>query len=188
MSPSSAPRLESDLQRYAALLEMVDVVSRRRDPAEALLESEELLATYFNASRVGCCILDTDFRYLAINHTLAEMNGFPAEAHLGKSLREILGTPGDQLQHVEVSRPDVHMRVDQPRHQGPTADVDHIALGRPFYATLRDLLDEPVGDQHLGATPQFHRRGNTTAINPIGFGSNWCGATGIVKLSADRPR
>ena len=27
--------------------------------------------------------------------------------------------------------------------------------------------------------------GNTTAINPNGFGSNWCGATGIVKLSAD---
>ena len=27
--------------------------------------------------------------------------------------------------------------------------------------------------------------GNTTAINPNGFGSNWCGAAGIVKLSAD---
>jgi uncharacterized protein (TIGR02001 family) len=27
--------------------------------------------------------------------------------------------------------------------------------------------------------------GNVTAINPNGFGSNWCGATGIVKLSAD---
>jgi Bacterial protein of unknown function (Gcw_chp) len=27
--------------------------------------------------------------------------------------------------------------------------------------------------------------GNITAINPNGFGSNWCGATGIVKLSAD---
>jgi len=24
-----------------------------------------------------------------------------------------------------------------------------------------------------------------TAINPNGFGSNWCGAVGIVKLSAD---
>ena len=91
MCPSSAPRLESDAQRYAALLEMADVVSRRRDPAEALLESEELLGAHFNASRVGFCILDTDFRYLAINHTLAEMNGFPAEAHLGNSVREMLG-------------------------------------------------------------------------------------------------
>ena len=27
--------------------------------------------------------------------------------------------------------------------------------------------------------------GSVTAINPRGFGSNWCGATGIVKLSAD---
>jgi uncharacterized protein (TIGR02001 family) len=26
---------------------------------------------------------------------------------------------------------------------------------------------------------------NATGINPFGFGSNWCGATGIVKLSAD---
>jgi uncharacterized protein (TIGR02001 family) len=26
---------------------------------------------------------------------------------------------------------------------------------------------------------------NITAVNPGGFGSNWCGATGIVKLSAD---
>ena len=26
---------------------------------------------------------------------------------------------------------------------------------------------------------------NITAINPGGFGSNWCGAAGIVKLSAD---
>ena len=27
--------------------------------------------------------------------------------------------------------------------------------------------------------------GYVTAINPGGFGSNWCGAAGIVKLSAD---
>ena len=32
---------------------------------------------------------------------------------------------------------------------------------------------------------QFHRWQFVTAINPGGFGSNWCGAAGIVKLSAD---
>jgi len=66
-------------------------VSRSREPAEALLASEQLLATYFSASKVGLCILDSDFRYLAINRTLAEMNGIPAQAHLGKSVREMLG-------------------------------------------------------------------------------------------------
>jgi formate hydrogenlyase transcriptional activator len=70
---------------------MADVVSRRRDSAQAFLESEELLGAYFSASRVGLCILDAGFRYLAINQTLAEMNGLSADAHLGKSVREILG-------------------------------------------------------------------------------------------------
>jgi formate hydrogenlyase transcriptional activator len=70
---------------------MADVVFHRYDAAEALLESEQLLAAYFRASRVGLFILDSNLRFLAINQTLAEMNGIPAEAHLGKSLREILG-------------------------------------------------------------------------------------------------
>jgi formate hydrogenlyase transcriptional activator len=59
--------------------------------SRTLMESEQLLSAYFKASHVGLCILDTDFRYLAINDTLAEMNGAPATAHLGKTVRETLG-------------------------------------------------------------------------------------------------
>jgi formate hydrogenlyase transcriptional activator len=55
------------------------------------MESEPLLTAYFKASKVGLCILDTEFRYISINDTLAEMNGKPAVAHLGKTVREILG-------------------------------------------------------------------------------------------------
>ncbi|MGB6405492.1 MAG: PAS domain-containing protein, partial [Candidatus Sulfotelmatobacter sp.] len=73
-------------------------MSRSREPAEALLESEQLLTAYFSAAKVGFCILDTDLRYLAINHTLAEMNGIPAEAHLGKSLREMLGDAAEVIE------------------------------------------------------------------------------------------
>jgi formate hydrogenlyase transcriptional activator len=58
---------------------------------EALMESEQLLAAYFKASRVGLGVLDTDFRYLLVNDTLAEMNGVPAAKHLGHSVRDILG-------------------------------------------------------------------------------------------------
>jgi formate hydrogenlyase transcriptional activator len=56
-----------------------------------LMESEPLLSAYFKASRVGLCILDADFRYLAVNDTLAEMNGARAAKHIGKSVGEILG-------------------------------------------------------------------------------------------------
>jgi len=91
VDPLSAPHLERDAQRSLTLLEMAEVVFRRHDPAEPLIESEQLLTAYFSASKVGLCILDSDFRYLAINRTLAEMNGMPAEAHLSKSVREMLG-------------------------------------------------------------------------------------------------
>ncbi len=57
----------------------------------APMDSEQLLSAYLKASKVGLCILDTEFRYLAVNETLAEMNGVPSQAHLGKSVREILG-------------------------------------------------------------------------------------------------
>src|SRR5580700_9603890 len=77
---------------------MAEVVSRSRQPAEALVESEQLLSAYFSASKVGLCILDADLRYLAINKNLAEMNGIPAEAHLGKSVREMLGDFAELLE------------------------------------------------------------------------------------------
>jgi formate hydrogenlyase transcriptional activator len=58
---------------------------------DALAQSEHLLTAYFGVFRVGLCILDTSFRYLAINQTLAEMNGVPAAEHLGKTVRQVLG-------------------------------------------------------------------------------------------------
>jgi len=58
---------------------------------EALTELDELASAYFNASKVGLCILDSGFHYIAINGTLADMHGVPAEDHLGRTVREVLG-------------------------------------------------------------------------------------------------
>lgn len=57
----------------------------------ALLESEQFLTAYDRASRTGLGIVDREFRYVKVNETLAEMNGLPAPAHFGKTLREVLG-------------------------------------------------------------------------------------------------
>ncbi|HWO30749.1 MAG TPA: PAS domain-containing protein, partial [Candidatus Acidoferrum sp.] len=58
---------------------------------EALSEPEKLLAAYFNSSTVGLAIFDRDLRYIAVNRTLAEINGVPAPDHLGKTPRDLLG-------------------------------------------------------------------------------------------------
>jgi formate hydrogenlyase transcriptional activator len=130
--PLIAPRLERDAQRSLALLEMVDAVSRSHDPAEALIESEQLLTAYFSASRVGLCILDTEFRYLAINHTLAEMNGIPAEAHLGKSVREMLGDFAELIEPqfrrvLETQQPVLNLEISTtlPTRTEPGHWIEH---------------------------------------------------------------
>jgi len=58
---------------------------------DAFSEPEQLLAAFFSASNVGFYILDQDLRFVALNNALAEMNGLPSAAHLGRSLPEVLG-------------------------------------------------------------------------------------------------
>jgi formate hydrogenlyase transcriptional activator len=67
---------------------------------EALSEPEKLLAAYFKSSTVGLCILDREFRYVAINNTLAEINGLPAADHLGKTIGEVLGPLAETIEPV----------------------------------------------------------------------------------------
>src|SRR2546425_80957 len=67
---------------------------------EAFSEPEQLLAAFFGASTVGLAILDDQLRYQAINNTLAAMNGVPAEAHLGRTLRDVLGDAASKLDPI----------------------------------------------------------------------------------------
>lgn len=70
---------------------------------EALAEPEKLLAAYFGSSNVGLAVLDPQFRYLAINNALAEINGVPASDHLGRTTRDILGGLADTVE-AEMQR------------------------------------------------------------------------------------
>jgi len=71
---------------------------------EALTDPEKLLAAYFGSSTVGLCVLDPEFRYLAVNDTLAKMNGVPAANHLGKTARQVLGDDFADLVEPEFRR------------------------------------------------------------------------------------
>lgn len=62
------------------------------------LQVDSALSMYFDSSTLGFCVLDTEFRYLAINQALARMNGQPPEVHVGKQVREVLGALADQIE------------------------------------------------------------------------------------------
>ncbi len=56
------------------------------EPSEQASEVEHLYAI----SPVGLCYFDTDLRYRYVNEWLARINGLPVEAHLGKTIDEVL--------------------------------------------------------------------------------------------------
>lgn len=65
---------------------------------EALMDSEELRAAYSRTSNVGFCILDSDLRYHIVNDALARMNGISPAAHIGKTIREVLGDFAEMIE------------------------------------------------------------------------------------------
>ncbi|MFB2877721.1 PAS domain S-box protein [Floridanema aerugineum] len=60
---------------------------------QELIEQEQLFAGFFNAatqSNIGLFIVDTNLKFLHINQTLADINGYSIEFHLGKFLPDLL--------------------------------------------------------------------------------------------------
>jgi hypothetical protein len=66
--------------------------------AEAFSNPERVLAAYFGSPTIGLSILNSERRYLAINDTLATMNGIPTSEHLGKTVRGVLGDFADVVE------------------------------------------------------------------------------------------
>jgi formate hydrogenlyase transcriptional activator len=66
-------------------------------PDKDLSQVESLLSLYFNSSTLGFCILDTEFRYLAVNAALATMNGLSPAEHVGRAIYQVLGPLADQI-------------------------------------------------------------------------------------------
>lgn len=87
----------------------------RNSEARSQRQLAELQAVYASAP-VGLAVLDTDLRYVRINDTLAQMNGFPVAAHIGATAKELM--PGlanhlDQIARrvIETGEPVVNLEV-----------------------------------------------------------------------------
>lgn len=52
--------------------------------------AEEMLGAFFIDSPAGLAIIDSDMRFIRINETMAMINGTPVQAHIGRTIQEIL--------------------------------------------------------------------------------------------------
>lgn len=83
------------------------------------------LESIYQTAPIGLAVLDTDLRFLRINERLAEMNGLPVEAHLGRTVGELLPDLADQAEALlrrvlDTGRPirDLEVRGETPARPG----------------------------------------------------------------------
>ena len=70
------------------------------DTQSALREHLGELETIYQEAPLGLCVLDLDSRYRRVNQKLAEINGLPIEAHLGRTVREVVPGIADQADEI----------------------------------------------------------------------------------------
>ncbi|GAA5175321.1 hypothetical protein GCM10025771_07130 [Niveibacterium umoris] len=71
-----------------------------RHPAhrKAEIDSAAFLDELGDALPVGIAVLDRGLRYLHVNRALAASNGLPVDAHIGRSVREVLPAAADTIE------------------------------------------------------------------------------------------
>ena len=112
--PEPPPR-ETTLDKVAA--DEQEIQRLHRFIRQKLTEIEQV----YRYSPVGLVLMDKDYRFVRINQRMAEINGLPVEAHIGRTLREVLPDIADRV--LELYRP-VYERGE------PVLDVEIAAACR----------------------------------------------------------
>ncbi len=100
--------------------------------AKVLPERAGEVERLYAIAPVGLCYFDTDLRYRYINEWLARINGLEVEAHLGKTIDEVLqdvavGVVQQLRQVIETGEPiiDGEVEAETPAHPGESRHYMH---------------------------------------------------------------
>lgn len=98
--------------------DLTDLVEAQRKMAESLT----LMEAMQSGAPVGYAFVDTDFRIVQLNETLAEVNGSPAEEQVGKTVAQVVPDVWAQMQPVyervlSSGEPEVNLEVERVRSE-----------------------------------------------------------------------
>src|SRR5579872_7302470 len=65
---------------------------------KALGDKRRFLAPLLLTPDIGVAVLDNGLRFQVINHVLAATNGIPVKAHIGKTVRHVLGPVAEEVE------------------------------------------------------------------------------------------
>src|SRR5262249_49299271 len=128
------------------LMFLATVIRERRQASSALAEAEQevrreyaQLAAIYHTAPVGLSFVATQLRYVSINDYLSEINGLPAAAHVGRTVRQVLPHLADAIEPV-------YRRVIETGQPVADLEVRGVTAGRPGFERSWLVSRYPVKD------------------------------------------
>lgn len=156
--------------RATALIIQAQLRAREQAAREQVQRSLALVDTLLAAAPVGIAVLDKQLRYVRVNAVMARINGYPVEAHLGRTpaevvTPEVLGLIEPCMRQVLESGEPV-MGQEVTTHYGPPGEVRHwVANYFPVRSPDGELLG--VGDTVVDVTA--HKQAQATLEQAVTF-------------------
>lgn len=130
----------------------IDVTEQRQAALQKLKDKDtisqqlaEIEAIYHNAP-VGLTILDRELRFVRLNQQLADMNGLSVEAHLGRTVGEVIPEMADTVEPIFQDilatgepRLNLEIRGETPAQPG----TERVWLGSWY--PIKNARDETIG-------------------------------------------
>jgi PAS domain S-box-containing protein len=135
------------------LMFLAVVIEERRRAVSALAEREQelrnqyaQLGTIYHTAPVGLAFVDRGLRFVSVNDCLADLYGLPADAHLGRTIREVLPQFADTVERVyrrviETGEPVVDVELRGTTASRPGVARDWLVSHYP----VKDARGETLG-------------------------------------------
>jgi diguanylate cyclase (GGDEF)-like protein/PAS domain S-box-containing protein len=111
------------------------------DIRQQLIEIEQV----YQYSPVGLVLMDMNYRFVRINERMAEINGLPVAAHIGRTLREVVPDLADFIMELyrpvyERGEPVLNVELQGPAPTGPEVQRRWLANFFPFRARSGEVI------------------------------------------------
>jgi PAS domain S-box-containing protein len=119
-----------------------------------LIELSPGLQQVYDTAPVGLAFLDTDCRYLMINHHLTEICGMSVEDHIGRTVRETVPQVAPQVEQIvhqikDSGEPVIGIEINGQRLDGSNVDRVWITYWHPFKNANGEVIGINVAAEEI---------------------------------------